>query len=841
MKKLQVLFAAAVVAMGSFPAFAANWVYDAATKTVSDGVWTFSATADTSKKTIVFNTCWGFPEELSTLDLSKPISDGSVSLTLTELGNPFGYSWNNEKDFAETTNGLTLAEVVFPQVGLTKIGASAFAWCPSLTNLVNFLPDSVTSVGQGAFYKLPAHCDVYLNGVMGGTIGRHTFTYSGVTSVHFGPNVGNIGNGSNGQSGFQSSTSITNVTFSILGSGIEITKDAFAITRDTSRPKFPLVLNGVKTIGESGVENVWVSSTVFDYCIDSINSKDVFKNTGCPRFTFRGLPPSSFNISYNQSNNDVTTYVRSRFAEAWSEYAEDGVIAESGTSFRADLMAAAGVTAGRKRPLLLLPVEEIATPQEFVEKITADPDGEFKLTADLDFTGTGYASIPLFIGVLDGQGHTITGVGAQPLFEIIHGIVENLTLDGAVAGANTVIPYAATEVRGVLCNTNAAGTVSNVIISGYTIKPPKFAQASWIGPFAGMALNEAQFIGCVADKSVIVAASNNGYGGGIAGAFKMTGGTAVRGGAFIGCTNNATLYFEQEVYGGSGLGGIVGQIKDMASNKLLIKDCVNNSRIYSTNKGSVIGGIVGAGGGAGEDNIVIANCVNYGEISAKATNGGFNLGGIAGNCHTLTITNCVNYGNVTNEVGKSSLVGGLIGYLTSISKTCVGKILDSANYGDVYAAPDSTGNYVGGLIGKTQFNKDYGPKFYIKNCANYGALAGTYVGEVCAGVKDEKNVYAAGKATPAYPNYKYDNCFFMTTQMHYDWTDTNGWFTEGDGNITAEDEGFDAKVAAKTLSAGAAELGLGAWCRGKVNGKVLPELTALSRDPVRPGLMLLVR
>ena len=825
MKALRFGFAAALAATVSFSAFAADWVYDATTKTVSDGVWTFSATADTSKnKTIVFNTCWGYPEELSTLDLSKPISDGSVSLTLTELGNMFGNGGNYWKDLYATTNGMTLAEVVFPNTGLIKIGDGAFCNCTALTNCINFLPDSVTTLGSATFYNVPVHSDLYLNGIVGGTISRHTFTCSGVTSVHFGPNVGDIGNGSNGQSGFQSSTSITNITFSILGGGVNVTKAGLAITLDASRPKFPLVLNGVKAIGESGLESVRISSAVLDYCIDSIDAKDAFKNTGCFTFTFRGLPPSTFDISYDQSNNDITTYVRSRFAREWSEYAQDGVIAAEGTSFRADLMAVAGVAAGKKRPLLLLPVEEIATAQEFVEKITADPDGEFKLTADLDFTGTGYTTIPLLIGVLDGQGHTIKGVGAQPLFGIVHGIVENLTLDGTVAGANTVISYAAAEVRGALCNTNAAGTVSNVRISGYTIKPPSFAQTSWVGTFAGMALNEARFLGCTADASVNVVASNNGYGGGIAGGFRMTGGTAVRGGEFIGCTNNATLYFGQEVYGGSGLGGIVGQITSMASNKLLIKDCVNYPSIYSTFKGSVIGGIVGSGGGAGEDNIVIANCINYGEISAKSTNGGYYIGGIVGTGHTLTITNCVNYGNVTNEVGQKSYVGGLIGYLSSISKTCVGKILDSANYGDVYSAPGSTGNNVGGFIGRTQFNKDYAPQFYIKNCANYGVLAGTYVGEVCPTVKDEKNVYVGGKSTPSYPNYKYDNCFFKTAQMHYDWTDTNGWFTEGAGNITAEDEDYAAKDAAETLTECATALGLSAW---RVGDRGVPELESI--------------
>lgn len=810
--------------------FAADWLYDAGTETVSDGVWTFSATADTSKnKTIVFNTCWGYPDELSTLDLSKPISDGSVSLTLTELGNMFGCDSDGTwRTLNATTNGMKLAELILPTTGLTKIGNGAFCNCAQLTNVVNYLPDSVTTLGSACFHGVPAHCDLYLNGVIGDTISRHPFTGAGETSIHLGPDVGKIGNNANGQSGFQSSTSVTNVTFSILGSGIEITKDGFAITRDTSRPKFPLVLNGVKTIGESGVENVWTSSVVFDYCIGTISAADAFKNTGCYSFTFRGLPPSSFDISYDQSGVDVTTYVRSRFAAEWSEYAEGGVIAAEGTSFRTDLMTAAGVASNKKRPLLLLPVEEIATPQEFVEKITADPDGEFKLTADLDFTGTGYTTIPLLIGVLDGQNHTITGVGAKPLFGIVHGIVENLTLDGTVAGGG-VTEYSASgaDVFGAFCNTNAAGTIANCTIRNYSVRGSSSSSLYCnIGLFVGRLLNEAVISNCVTDATCTLTPGNNDYFGGIAGKSVVTGGSPVSGAKILFCTNNAscaaTVY---ESYGGNGFGGILGSAAcgDIASE---IRGCVNNGAFNSTKKGTTIGGILGAGGGTKTDAFWIRDCVNNGTIYAKNDSVTYHLGGLVGstggNC--FSISNCVNYADVTDEGKGAGYAGGLIAAFGSIAKVNnnyrTARINDSANYGNITAVTRA-----GGFFGDPSYHKDYGATFEVCNCANYGIITApeTDCDEFCPLITKE----SAKITTGAIAKFTVSNCFFRTrnlVQFTNPTPEKGMYFTLEDNCITAADDGYSAALAAKALSDGAAALGLSAW---RIAERGVPELVSI--------------
>ena len=81
---------------------------------------------------------------------------------------------------------------------------------------------------------------------------------------------------------------------------------------------------------------------------------------------------------------------------------------------------------------------EISTVAEFLELIAADPTGNFKLTADLDFEGgfiTGKDATYLaasFEGILDGQGHQIKnaklpgGWNGHGLFNYNRGVIKNI-------------------------------------------------------------------------------------------------------------------------------------------------------------------------------------------------------------------------------------------------------------------------------------------------------------------------------------------------------------------------------------------------------------------------------
>lgn len=369
---------------------AGNWTYNPVAATVSDGVWTFKVSS-VSEDGLTLGTCQVWPEQKSTLNLSKPITDGSGhSYAIAVLGSLFGSSTNSWKS-ATTTNGLTLAELILPQTGLTRIGNGAFGGCTALTNIVNFLPDSVTSLGQACFYKVPAKCDLYALGVAG-TFDRCCFNGSGVTSVHFGKDVKTIGNGANGQGAFQGCGNITNIVFHPEGSGITITKSAFAVSATL---KAPLVLYGVTSVGESAFSSMKFSSVTFDTGITTINTKDAFKNnTLLGEVHFLGAPPTTWSADYNRSSQTVTTFVPYESRQQWWPYAngydpdltdaqKEELIKETGTTFSSTY-----ATSPDRRPLLLAGAPSNPDPDP-----NPNPNpGQLRLVAPED--GAVYDTIP---------------------------------------------------------------------------------------------------------------------------------------------------------------------------------------------------------------------------------------------------------------------------------------------------------------------------------------------------------------------------------------------------------------------------------------------------------------
>ena len=74
----------------------------------------------------------------------------------------------------------------------------------------------------------------------------------------------------------------------------------------------------------------------------------------------------------------------------------------------------------------------VTSAEEFIRLAAENPYGSFRLEADLDFTGiaaAGGSYIPgRFMGILDGKGHTITGM-RYPLFgDLQYALVKSLTI-----------------------------------------------------------------------------------------------------------------------------------------------------------------------------------------------------------------------------------------------------------------------------------------------------------------------------------------------------------------------------------------------------------------------------
>lgn len=118
---------------------------------------------------------------------------------------------------------------------------------------------------------------------------------------------------------------------------------------------------------------------------------------------------------------------------------------------------------------------------------------------------------------------------------------------------------------------------------------------------------------------------------------------------------------------------------------------------------SGIGGILGADYFHATQ---MSNCVNYANISGYA-----GVGGVAGKSGGLQVSNCINYGSVSASNGAA---GGIIGSYPH-------DILNCSNYGTVSSASD----YAGGIVGY-----DYCGTIHIKQCVNYGQVAGATCGGI---------------------------------------------------------------------------------------------------------------
>ena len=355
----------------ALPALADDWLYDSAAGTIADGVWTFSASVASGNKMTV-KTCTGCPSELSTLDFSKPVKDANETVyTIVALGvnvtsktgrSLFGETTNYWKDNS-MVNGGTLAELILPSAGLKTINTGAFCKCTALTNIVNFLPDSVTSVGSAAFQEVHAKCDLYANGVAG-TIGRLCFKGSYIRSVHFGKGLTTLGNDSNGQGSFEGCNYLTNIVFHPEGSGITIQKSALSMGSVITL-KSDLALYGVKTINSGAFSriNLGGHSVVFDKGLQSGITAAV---TGLSNFNevhFLGAPPANQTgtfADYGQSTSTkITTYIPYKYRQQWWQYADgydpemtdtekEQLIKREGTTFSSTY-----ATTPSKRPLLL--------------------------------------------------------------------------------------------------------------------------------------------------------------------------------------------------------------------------------------------------------------------------------------------------------------------------------------------------------------------------------------------------------------------------------------------------------------------------------------------------------
>lgn len=333
------------------------WVYDAVTSTIDDGNWRFEVTA--SGKMLNVGTCVRWPEEVSTLDFSVHVSDtAKVAYWIAGIDTKFGTQKDGYGASNTTEAGLKVGSVRFPpELSFTSIGAFAFGSCINCSSVTPLIPDSVTALGTGAFYKVPAAGDLRIWGV--GTISPGTFTAcTGLTSVTFGPALKKLNSRQNNT--FGNCTGLTNLVFDSRITGAELGQLAGGGGFDgCTNLCGTLDLSMIKGLGQpvgNGLGSFF-SKTKYDMVIVASNTVNMSYKlfTGMNELKtvrFLGAPPTtSLNTSgyliYNTLPQTIVTEISKKNLEQWAPYMEGGVINGTHAYFASQYLAD-GITADQR-------------------------------------------------------------------------------------------------------------------------------------------------------------------------------------------------------------------------------------------------------------------------------------------------------------------------------------------------------------------------------------------------------------------------------------------------------------------------------------------------------------
>ena len=271
---------------------------------------------------------------------------------------------------------------------------------------------------------------------------------------------------------------------------------------------------------------------------------------------------------------------------------------------------------------------DISTAEQFADfasKCYIDSWSENKyvsLRADIDLSGIEICVVPVFNGIFDGVGHTISGFDYMGdgyvvgLFRYVEsqGVIQNLTLKGNIESENQ------RECIGSLCGVNY-GTIKNCTFQGTV------SGRDTVGGIAGMNGSTGTITGCVAKGRITGYYST----GGIAG---------INHGTLNYCANRAGIndnseWVEEDDEMGTGA-GILGSLTGG-----------DDSELYS---GVDTGGIAGFSDG------VIVRCTNSGTVGYEHT--GYNIGGIVGR-QSGVVSLSTNNGTV---YGRKD-IGGIVGQM----------------------------------------------------------------------------------------------------------------------------------------------------------------------------------
>ena len=389
-----------------------------------------------------------------------------------------------------------------------------------------------------------------------------------------------------------------------------------------------------------------------------------------------------------------------------------------------------------------------------------DLESDFKIESDSEHPWSFCDPQNPFMGVLDGQGHTISGDLVAAAYDFFfgfvgmnQGMIENLTIDANVVGSNMLYdvgpmlsgnPDVHLYLNGVGAVAGAnMGTIDNCTnsgtVSGGTVTSAEEGSMMGAGGLVGFAIT-----GSITNSSnsgdVTGTSTTNGVTDAWNGAGGITGG--VTGASIDQCSNTGTITGGQVVDGKSIAGGIAGYGTNMMGD-VIITNCTNDGAVNGTssdddatdevNAGGIIGFVTDSQPQSGNDGASkIANCTNNGPVSSGNAHGGGDsfVGGIAGSDFAVDIIDCTNTASATIRIndleignldGAWSYGGGIVGYLSSHdSDSSVTTSVSGCKNLAAVIGP-LVGDYVliGGIVGRS-----ISGHILITECENHGAIDG---------------------------------------------------------------------------------------------------------------------
>lgn len=303
-----------------------------------------------------------------------------------------------------------------------------------------------------------------------------------------------------------------------------------------------------------------------------------------------------------------------------------------------------------------------------------------KLSADIDLSAEDFQGIPIFCGVFDGQGHTVSGVsiGQEGSFQ---GFFRYLTAEAQVKDLKlqgVISPGGSRSSVGALAGSNA-GLISHCAVDA------SVSGADKVGGIVG----ENLIGGTVEDSSFTGSLSGNHFAGGIAGEnlgvirrcvnHSEINTTAQQNAVSLSEITLDSIMGTEAVNTVTDVGGIAG------SSQGYIHDCINQGPVGYSLMGYNIGGIAGSQMG------YIANCKNLADISGRRE-----VGGIVGQMEPTAFISFQRDALQQLETqmdGLSASIGGMGAAVQSIGGTV------SQHLGQMMLQAQNTQQALGAVLG----------------------------------------------------------------------------------------------------------------------------------------------